>query len=168
MLLVNDEAVIRTTVSMLLRLEGFSVASAAGGRAALQCALDNPPDVILADFNKPQMGGYKAIVVALLLNLCRQHAGQPDRDACGAGAEREGRAGQPDAQNQWRRAYERGVCAGASGGRPGAGGSSRNESAAKKRGLLTGMAMDAAAGSSGAAQRHRDRSPLRISGSIRL
>ena len=85
-LLVNDEAFIRTTVSMLLRLEGFSVASAAGGRAALQCALDNPPDVILADFNKPQMD--KAIVVALLLNLRRQHAGQPDRDACGAGAER--------------------------------------------------------------------------------
>ena len=87
-LLVNDEAFIRTTVSMLIWLEGFSVASAADGRTALQCALDNPPNVILTDVNKPQMGGYKAIVVALLLNLRRQHAGQPDRDACGAGAER--------------------------------------------------------------------------------
>lgn len=46
---------------MLLRLEGYSVASAADGRAGLQCALKNPPDVILSDVNMPHMGGYQLL-----------------------------------------------------------------------------------------------------------
>ncbi len=46
---------------MLLRLEGFAVASAADGRAGLQAALDNPPDAILSDVNMPHMDGYQLL-----------------------------------------------------------------------------------------------------------
>lgn len=57
-LVVDDEPFICTTVSMLLRLAGYSVASAADGRAGLQLAQDNPPDIILSDLNMPHMDGY--------------------------------------------------------------------------------------------------------------
>ena len=60
-LIVDDEPFVRTTVSMLLRLEGFGVASAADGRAGLQAALDDPPDIILTDVNMPHMSGYQLL-----------------------------------------------------------------------------------------------------------
>ena len=67
-LVVDDEPFIRTTVAMLLRLEGFAVASAADGRSGLQAALVNPPDVILSDVNTPHMNGHQ------LLAAVRDHA----------------------------------------------------------------------------------------------
>ena len=60
-LVVDDEPFIRTTVSMLLTLEGCEVHTAADGRAGLQAALDNPPDLILSDVNMPHMGGALAL-----------------------------------------------------------------------------------------------------------
>lgn len=60
-LIVDDEPFICTTVSMLLRLESYSVASACDGRAGLLYALENPPDVILSDVNMPHMGGYQLL-----------------------------------------------------------------------------------------------------------
>jgi CheY-like chemotaxis protein len=46
---------------MLLRLEGYAVASAPDGRAGLQSALEYPPDVILSDVNMPYMNGYQLL-----------------------------------------------------------------------------------------------------------
>lgn len=60
-LVVDDEPFIRTTVSMLLTLEGCEVHTAADGRAGLQAALDNPPHLILSDVNMPRMGGALAL-----------------------------------------------------------------------------------------------------------
>ena len=60
-LVVDDEPFICTTVVMLLRLEGFTVASAADGRAGFQAALGNPPDLILSDVHMPHMDGYQLL-----------------------------------------------------------------------------------------------------------
>ena len=60
-LVVDDEPFIPTTVSMLVTLEGCEVHTAADGRAGLQAALDNPPDLILSDISMPHMGGALAL-----------------------------------------------------------------------------------------------------------
>ena len=56
-LLVDDEVFVRTTVSMLLKLEAYEVEVAADGQAGLHAALARPPDVILSDLHMPQLGG---------------------------------------------------------------------------------------------------------------
>ena len=53
---------------MLLRLEGFTVSSAADGVSGLQAALDDPPDVILSDVHMPGLNGHQ------LLTAVRGHA----------------------------------------------------------------------------------------------
>ena len=53
---------------MLLKLEGFTVESAAVSRAGLQVAIGNPPDLILSDVHMPHMNGYQ------LLAAVRDHA----------------------------------------------------------------------------------------------
>ena len=60
-LIVDDDPSIRTTVSMLLRMEGFDVRLAADGRAGLEAALAAPPDVIVSDLSMPQMGGLELL-----------------------------------------------------------------------------------------------------------
>jgi CheY-like chemotaxis protein len=60
-LIVDDDPSIRTTVSMLLRMEGFEVRSANDGRAALEAALAAPPDVILSDLHMPMMSGLELL-----------------------------------------------------------------------------------------------------------
>lgn len=57
-LVVDDDPFIRTTVSMLLKLEGYEVRSAADGCAGLQAARDYLPDLILSDLNMPYLDGY--------------------------------------------------------------------------------------------------------------
>ena len=56
-LIVDDDPSVRTTVSMLLRMEGFEVRAAADGRSGLEAALAAPPDAIVSDLNMPGMGG---------------------------------------------------------------------------------------------------------------
>ncbi len=56
-LLVDDDVFVRTTVSMLLKLEAYEVEVAADGQAGLRAALVQPPDVILSDLHMPQLGG---------------------------------------------------------------------------------------------------------------
>ena len=56
-LIADDEPSVRTTLSMLLKLEGHEVALASDGRAALDGALANLPDVILSDMNMPMLSG---------------------------------------------------------------------------------------------------------------
>ena len=60
-LIVDDDPSIRTTVSMLLRMEGFDVRSANDGRSGLEAALAAPPDVIVTDLSMPQMGGLELL-----------------------------------------------------------------------------------------------------------
>jgi CheY-like chemotaxis protein len=57
-LLVDDDESIRDSLSMLLEGEGYGVASAANGRAALErLRSDPPPCLILLDWMMPVMDG---------------------------------------------------------------------------------------------------------------
>ncbi len=63
-LVVDDEPFVRTTLSLLLRLEGHDVTTAADGQAGLQAALAQLPDVILSDLHMPGMDG-QALLAAV-------------------------------------------------------------------------------------------------------
>ena len=56
-LIADDEPFVRSTLSMLLKLEGHEVALASDGQSALDGALANPPDVILSDMHMPRLSG---------------------------------------------------------------------------------------------------------------
>ena len=56
-LVVDDEAGVRRTVSMILEDEGHRVSTASGGREGLEAALEDAPDMILCDVRMPDMDG---------------------------------------------------------------------------------------------------------------
>jgi two-component system, chemotaxis family, chemotaxis protein CheY len=56
-LIVDDSKVIRKVARHILESMQFAVSEAADGEEALVCCNDNPPDVILLDWNMPVMGG---------------------------------------------------------------------------------------------------------------
>ncbi len=56
-LIVDDDPSIRTTVAMLLRMEGHEVSVAADGAAGLAAARAAPPEVILSDLHMPGLTG---------------------------------------------------------------------------------------------------------------
>lgn len=59
-LLVDDDPVIRASVSELLSAEGFEVATAEDGQAALEClAAMRRPCLILLDLGMPRMDGWE-------------------------------------------------------------------------------------------------------------
>ena len=58
-LVVNDYADNVESMAMLLRLCGHEVDTALGGRAAVEAARANPPDVVLLDISMPGMDGYE-------------------------------------------------------------------------------------------------------------
>ncbi|MDJ0341824.1 response regulator transcription factor [Streptomyces sp. H10-C2] len=56
-LVVDDDAAIRRSLSRGLRLDGFRVTEADGGRAALAGMRDEPPDVVVLDISMPDISG---------------------------------------------------------------------------------------------------------------
>lgn len=60
-LYVEDAAVIRDTISRLLKLSGFQVAYAKNGQEGVEMTLTWKPDVVLMDLRMPVMDGYRAI-----------------------------------------------------------------------------------------------------------
>lgn len=56
-LLVDDDAAIRRSLGRGLRLNGFTVALAEGGRAALERLAQSPPDVMVLDISMPDLDG---------------------------------------------------------------------------------------------------------------
>lgn len=57
-LIVDDEPSIRQLIATMLTLEGFEVTTAPDGRAALEHARANAPDVVISDVRMPHMTGY--------------------------------------------------------------------------------------------------------------
>jgi len=70
-LLIEDNAALRDCVGLLLRAHGHRVDLAAEGRAGLQMALAEPPDVLVLDVMLPGMGGLK--LCARLRAECDRH-----------------------------------------------------------------------------------------------
>jgi len=58
-LVVDDEAHNRELLQDILESEGFRTTEAVDGNEALQCALQNAPDVILLDVMMPHMDGFE-------------------------------------------------------------------------------------------------------------
>jgi two-component system response regulator AtoC len=56
-LVIDDEAGVRRTVSMILEDEGYGVSTASNGREGLKHALDWGPDIVLCDVRMPEMDG---------------------------------------------------------------------------------------------------------------
>ncbi|MEW1748853.1 response regulator transcription factor [Streptomyces angustmyceticus] len=56
-LLVDDDAAIRRSLGRGLRLNGFAVGLAEGGRAALERMAQTPPDVMVLDISMPDLDG---------------------------------------------------------------------------------------------------------------
>jgi DNA-binding NtrC family response regulator len=56
-LVVDDEENARTTLSRILRREGFEVASAGNGVEALDFLRKNKVEIVITDINMPEMSG---------------------------------------------------------------------------------------------------------------
>lgn len=57
-LLAEDDASMRRFIEVLLKREGYQITAAADGLQALQFALENDFDVVVADAIMPNMSGY--------------------------------------------------------------------------------------------------------------
>jgi len=60
-LVVDDEASVRTALERALRLEGFAVSTAAGGLEALEAVAQRPPAVIVLDVTMPDLDGVSVV-----------------------------------------------------------------------------------------------------------
>lgn len=60
-LVVDDDRSIRETIAQALLLEGYSVATAADGRQALDQIAENPPRLVLLDLTMPVMNGWELL-----------------------------------------------------------------------------------------------------------
>lgn len=60
-LVVDDEEIIRDSLSFVLSKEGYDVESASNGREALEKILANPPDVVITDIEMPEMKGMELL-----------------------------------------------------------------------------------------------------------
>ena len=60
-LVVDDEASVREALERALRLEGFAVQTAGGGRAALEAVRARPPAVIVLDVTMPDLDGVAVV-----------------------------------------------------------------------------------------------------------
>ncbi len=62
-LIVEDDATVRLTISRLLESEGYEVSCATDGFDALLHLQEAIPDLILSDLNMPQMSGFELLSV---------------------------------------------------------------------------------------------------------
>lgn len=62
-LLVDDDASVRTTLTMLLQASGYEVTTAANGFEALMLLQSGLPAVLLSDLNMPVMSGFELLSV---------------------------------------------------------------------------------------------------------
>jgi CheY-like chemotaxis protein len=58
-LIVEDDAAVRTTLSLLLKASGYEVTTATNGVEALALLKMRLPAVVLSDLNMPEMSGFE-------------------------------------------------------------------------------------------------------------
>jgi len=69
-LVVDDDATLRSVVSELLQDEGYVVDTAGDGAQALQRAREAPPSAILLDLMMPVLDGWGFVDACRLQNIC--------------------------------------------------------------------------------------------------
>ena len=62
-LVVDDEPVLRYTVGLILKKEGYDVSTAVDGYDALAQLRSTLPDIILSDLNMPRMSGFELLKI---------------------------------------------------------------------------------------------------------
>jgi CheY-like chemotaxis protein len=62
-LVVDDDASVRTTLTMLLQASGYEVTTAANGFEALLLLQSGLPAILLSDLNMPEMSGFELLSV---------------------------------------------------------------------------------------------------------
>lgn len=60
-LIVDDDAQLRSTIQMVLKLKGYEVIEADNGATALKLARAALPDLVISDINMPQADGFAAL-----------------------------------------------------------------------------------------------------------
>ncbi|MCA9291803.1 MAG: sigma-54-dependent Fis family transcriptional regulator, partial [Phycisphaerales bacterium] len=60
-LIVDDKEMMRDSVATTLARKGYTVVTAAGGRAALEKLEKRPPDVVITDLQMPEMNGIELL-----------------------------------------------------------------------------------------------------------
>jgi DNA-binding NarL/FixJ family response regulator len=60
-LVIDDEAKLRSQTSELLRLEDYEVTVARNGREGVEFARRTPPDLIVCDITMPEMNGHRVL-----------------------------------------------------------------------------------------------------------
>ncbi len=61
LLVVDDDALIRRSLGAVLRLEGYDVVEASGGGDALAALESAKPDLVITDFNMPEIDGLQLL-----------------------------------------------------------------------------------------------------------
>jgi len=62
-LLIEDDGGIRSAITRALTDAGHAVQTSATGMAGLQCAVDNPPEVVLLDLGLPDVDGLQVLAM---------------------------------------------------------------------------------------------------------
>ncbi len=60
-LIIEDQAPMRRNIGLMLQMEGYEVVSAENGRAGLEKARKEKPDLILCDVMMPELDGYGVV-----------------------------------------------------------------------------------------------------------
>lgn len=93
-LVVDDDDGIRSFVSLALADDGYEVAEASNGEAALRTLQEVPTDVILLDIRMPTIDGWE------FSRIYRQTPGAAREDHCGDGSAGCGEVGSSD-RGRW-------------------------------------------------------------------
>ncbi|HKA42454.1 MAG TPA: response regulator, partial [Burkholderiales bacterium] len=71
-LVIEDEAELRTNVARLLKAEGFEVLTAENGAVGVDTAVALLPDLIICDISMPEMDGF-GVLFSLRENVTTSH-----------------------------------------------------------------------------------------------
>ncbi|WP_130011226.1 response regulator [Serinicoccus sediminis] len=92
-LVVDDDAGLARALAINLRVQGWRVSTASSGRAALEAAAGEHPDVVVLDLGLPDMSGLDVIAgirgwsTVPIVVLSARHLGDDKVDALDAGAD---------------------------------------------------------------------------------
>lgn len=60
-LIIEDQPTMRRNVALMLQLEGYDTCTAENGRAGIEVAREQRPDLILCDVTMPELDGYAVV-----------------------------------------------------------------------------------------------------------